>query len=153
MSDEITLEPIGFVSSPVTERTDESWGQVISRIVLKQEYSSGLLGLESFSHAIILTYLHEAKYDPSKHLRRRPRGLPHMPEVGIFSQRAKNRPNPIGSTTVAIIEVGIDYIEVKGLDVINDTPVLDIKPYYSQYDRIDAPSVPEWVNELMVNYF
>lgn len=150
---EIKLSPVGFVSSSITEQTDENWGQIISRILLKPEYIGALSGLEDFSHAIIITYLHQAKYEQEKHLRRRPRGLKSMPETGIFSQRAKDRPNPIGVTTVKIINVGDDYIDVQGLDAVNDTPVLDIKPYYPHYDKIDSPKVPEWVNRLMEKYF
>ena len=153
MQDTITLKPVGFVSSPVIQRVDENWGQVVSRVILEPQYSNGLKGLDGFSHAIIVTYLHESSYNPEKHLRRRPRGLESMPELGIFSQRAKNRPNPIGITAVEILEVGENYLEVQGLDVVNETPVLDIKPYYPQYDRIDSSSVPEWVSELMKNYF
>jgi tRNA-Thr(GGU) m(6)t(6)A37 methyltransferase TsaA len=150
---EIRLIPIGFVSSPVTEQTDENWGRITSRILLQPEYAGALSGLENFSHAMIITYLHQAKYEKEKHLQRRPRGLEDMPKVGIFSQRAKDRPNPIGVTAVRIISVGGTYLEVQGLDAINDTPVLDIKPYYPRYDKIDMPKVPEWVNRLMENYF
>jgi len=150
---EIKLKPIGFVSSPVTERMDENWGEITSKIILQSEYSGALLGLEGFSHAIILTYLHQAHYEKEKHLQRKPRNLEKMPKVGIFSQRAKNRPNPIGVTAVEIVSVGDDYLEVKGLDAINDTPILDIKPYYPDYDKIDSPKIPEWVNRLMKNYF
>lgn len=150
---EINLIPIGFVSSPTTEQTDENWGQITSRILLQPEFIGALSGLEDFSHAIIITYLHQAKYQKEKHLQRRPRGLESMPKVGIFSQRAKDRPNPIGVTAVKIINIGGDYIEVQGLDAINDTPVLDIKPYYPHYDKIDSPKVPEWVNRLMEKYF
>lgn len=150
---EITVRPIGFVSSPVTERIDENWGAVTSRITLKPEFKGALLGLQDFSHAIIVTYLHQAKYDPGKHIQRHPRGIETLPKVGILSQRAKNRPNPIGITTVEIIVVGDDYLEVQGLDAINETPVLDIKPYYPHYDKIEKPKVPQWVNRLMENYF
>jgi len=153
MSEMISMEPIGYVSSPVAERTDENWGQVVSRVVLKSEYSEGLLGLKDFSHAIIVTFLHQANFDSSKHLRRRPKGLDNMPLVGIFSQRAKNRPNPIGITAVEIVSVDNDYLDVRGLDAINGTPVLDIKPYYPQYDRVNSANVPAWVNELMKGYF
>jgi len=150
---EIKLTPIGFVSSPVTEQTDENWGRIMSRIVLQPEYIGALSGLEDFSHAIIITYLHQAKYEKEKHLQRRPRGLEDMPKIGVFSQRAKDRPNPIGVTAVKIVSVGDDYLEVQGLDAIDQTPVLDIKPYYPHYDKIDASEVPEWVNRLMENYF
>lgn len=151
--DKIELNPIGYVSSPVTEKVDENWGGVVSRILLKPEYAGGLLGLKDFSHALIVTYLHQAHFEKGKHLQRRPRGLESMPLVGIFSQRVKDRPNPIGITAVKILSVGDDYLEVQGLDVINDTPVLDIKPYYPQFDTIEDPMVPEWVNRLMEKYF
>lgn len=151
--DRIEFSPIGYVSSTVSEAVDDGWGGVISRILLKPEYAGALLGLKEFSHAVVLTHLHKAHYEKERHLQRRPRGLESMPVVGIFSQRAKDRPNPIGITAVKIVAVGDDYLEVQGLDAINDTPVLDIKPYYSQYDKIETPVVPEWVHRLMENYF
>jgi tRNA-Thr(GGU) m(6)t(6)A37 methyltransferase TsaA len=153
MMNEIRLKPIGIVSSLVTERMDINWGKVKSKIILKPEFDGALLGLEGFSHAIIVTYLHQANYEKEKHLQRRPRNLETMPKVGILSQRAKNRPNPIGITAVEIVNVGNDYLEVKGLDAINGTPILDIKPYYPHYDKIDNPKIPEWVDRLMSDYF
>jgi tRNA-Thr(GGU) m(6)t(6)A37 methyltransferase TsaA len=150
---EVQLKPVGFVSSPVTEQTDENWGGVISRILLRPEYIGALFGLEDFSHAIIVTFLHQAKYEKERHLQRRPQGLEDMPKVGIFSQRAKDRPNQIGVTTVRILCVGSDSMEVQGLDAIDGTPVLDIKPYFPHYDRIDSPKMPEWVDRLMKRYF
>lgn len=151
--DEIKLKSIGYVSSPITQKIDENWGMVTSSILLNPNYAGALLGLEEFSHAIIITYLHQARYEKLKHLQRRPRNLATMPKVGIFAQRAKDRPNPIGITAVEIIDVGNDYLEVKGLDAIDKTPVIDIKPYFPQYDKVDAAVVPEWVNRLMENYF
>ncbi len=149
----IALQAIGFVSSPITERMDANWGATTSRIVLNPEFEGALLGLEDFSHAIIVTYLHQATYDRDKHLQRRPRNLETMPKIGILSQRAKNRPNPIGVTAVAIVNTGLDFLEVRGLDAIHKTPVLDIKPYYPHFDRVDNPKVPEWVDRLMKGYF
>lgn len=99
-----------------------------------------------------MTYLHEAKFIPEKHLIRRPRGLADMPLVGIFAQRAKDRPNPIGITAVRVVSVADGVLTVEGLDAIDGTPVLDIKPYYPAYDRRNA-SVPEWVDRLMRDYF
>jgi len=151
--EEIKLKPIGFVSSPVTKRMDENWGKITSKIKLKPEYTGALTGIDGFSHAIIITYLHQAKYEKEKHLQRRPRNLETMPMAGILSQRAKNRPNPIGITAVEIINAGDDYLELKGLDAIDATPILDIKPYYPDYDKIDNPEVPEWVDRLMKGYF
>lgn len=71
---------------------------------------------------------------------------------GHFLPEGKNRPNRIGLTSVEIIAVTDDTLVVKGLDAVDGTPVLDIKPYYPVYDRKDA-TVPEWVDRLMEHYF
>lgn len=149
----IQLRPIGVVVCPVQAPKDERWGDVVSRIELVPELTGGLDGLAEFSHAIVVTFLHGAEYRAARHLRRRPRGLASMPEVGIFAQRAKDRPNPLGVTAVEIVRVGAASLEVRGLDAIDGTPVLDIKPYFPQFDRIVDPRIPEWVNRLMEGYF
>lgn len=149
----ITLKIIGYVESPVKEQTDEQWGNVEAGIVLQPEYRAGLQGIEKFSHALIVPFLHEAFFYPSKHLIRRPRGLDNMPEVGIFAQRAKDRPNPLGITAVSIVGVENGALVVRGLDAIDGTPVLDIKPYYPSYDLKMNAVVPEWVDRLMEGYF
>lgn len=149
----VSLRVIGTVKSSVEATVDRDWGKVKSRVEIKPEYRGGLKGLESFSHAIIITYLHKSQFDTSRDLQRRPRGMRTMPNVGIFSQRAKNRPNPIGVTAVKIVGVGEDYLEVLGLDAVNTTPVLDIKPYFREYDRIQKPVTPAWVQRLMKGYF
>jgi tRNA-Thr(GGU) m(6)t(6)A37 methyltransferase TsaA len=153
MFEPIMINPIGIVESPVKDPVDENWGAVTSRIVVKAELGPGLLGLGDFSHVIVVTYLHKASFDPARHLQRRPRGLEHMPKVGIFSQRAKDRPNHLGFTAVKLLAVGENHITVQGLDAIDGTPVIDLKPYYPQYDRVDSAVVPAWVEELMKHYF
>jgi tRNA (adenine37-N6)-methyltransferase len=149
----IALAPIGQVVSNIASQTDDSWGQVLSRVVLEPQYRAGLAGLQQFSHVIVVTWLHQAAFSPEAHLVRRPRGLASMPEVGIFSQRAKDRPNPIGLTAVPLLSVESDGIFVRGLDAIDGTPVLDIKPYYPAYDLVSGATVPEWVERLMTGYF
>ena len=149
---EIIMKPIGVVRNEVANRKDVSWGNEVSSIVLEEQYASGLEGLESFSHAIILFYLDQAKFDREKHLQRRPRNREDMPLVGIFAQRGKDRPNRIGITSVEIVSVSDNLLAVKGLDAVDGTPVLDIKPYYPVYDQKDA-SVPAWVDRLMEHYF
>lgn len=144
---------IAYVENSIDKQSDENWGSVVSTIRLKDNYIGALSGLEDFSHVIILTYLHESLFVKEKHLKRHPKNLTEMPLIGIFSQRAKDRPNPIGLTTVKIIDVLEDSLLVEGLDAINGTPVIDIKPYYPQYDKKDNAVVPEWVNILMETYF
>lgn len=147
------LTPIGVVASPVREQTDADWGTVTARVVLDPRYRPGLRGLQEFSHVIVVTLLHQAAFDPQRDLVRRPRGLATMPEVGIFAQRAKDRPNPVGITVVRLLAVEADAAVVRGLDAIDGTPVLDLKPYYPHYDRADDARVPAWVDELMRDYF
>ncbi|MFA9436699.1 tRNA (N6-threonylcarbamoyladenosine(37)-N6)-methyltransferase TrmO [Candidatus Bathyarchaeota archaeon] len=143
---------IGEVKSPVTEAVDMNWGAVISEIVLKPEFAPGLLGLGDFSHAMILTFLHEAKYVPEVHLRRHPQERQDMPFLGIFAQRARHRPNRIGVTACEIVEVTEGSVKVRALDAINGTPVIDVKPYVPVYDRKDA-TIPEWMENMMKGYF
>jgi tRNA-Thr(GGU) m(6)t(6)A37 methyltransferase TsaA len=143
---------IGEVNSHVTEAVDMNWGEVVSEIVLKPEYTPGLLGLGDFSHAMILTFLHEAKYNPEVHLRRHPQERQDMPLLGIFAQRARHRPNRIGVTACEIVEVTENSVKVRALDAINGTPVIDVKPYVPVYDRKDA-TIPEWMENMMKDYF
>lgn len=150
--DKIVMTPVGKVVNEVANRKDTSWGDDISSIVLDEQYVSGLKGLEDFSHAIILFYLDKAEYKKEKHLQRRPQNRDDMPLVGIFSQRGKDRPNKIGMTSVEIVSVTDNTLVVKGLDAVDGTPVLDIKPYYPAYDKKEA-TVPEWVERLMEHYF
>jgi len=147
------VEAIGIVQSPVKEGIDENWGAVESTIQMREELTAGLQGLEQFSHITVVFYMDRATFNPATDLIRRPQGRPDMPEVGIFAQRAKHRPNPIGTTAVKLVAVQGNRITVRGLDAIDGTPVLDVKPYYPQYDRVDNPTIPAWVQTLMDKYF
>ena len=146
------IEPIGFVRSPVAQGVDERWGDVIADIELRPELAPGLHGLNQFSHVVVVFYMHQASFDAAD-LQRRPQGRADMPLLGIFAQRAKHRPNPLGITTVQLVQVAGHVLQVKGLDAIDGTPVLDIKPYFPAFDRVADAAVPPWVPLLMQNYF
>jgi len=147
------LRSIGIVRAPVTDPVDLDWGSIESRILLHPEYRPGLRGLGDFSHVVVIALLHGASFEPAKHLVRRPRGRSDMPEVGIFAQRAKDRPNPIGTTVVPLLSVEPDGITVRGLDAIDGTPILDLKPHFPAFDSPAQAEVPEWVERLMRGYF
>lgn len=149
----IAIEPIGHVHSPVIEPVDDGWGDVVSEVRLRPELADGLNGLESFSHVIIVFWMHEADFDPAEHLTRHHRGRADMPETGIFAQRARHRPNRIGITPVKLLEVDGANIRVQGLDAIDGTPVLDVKPYMPVFDRVDEATVPGYIDRLMADYF
>jgi len=106
--------------------------------------------IESFSHLEILFYFD--KVDKIVYSGR-PRGNPDYPVVGIFAQRKKDRPNQIGLTTVELLEHNERSIKVKGLDAIDGTPVVDIKPVFKEFTAPDEVRQPEWVQDLMKDYW
>lgn len=149
----LNIEPIGTVKSPVKEGVDEDWGGVVSEIYLEERYALGLAGLNEFSHIFVVFYMHKSTFEEGAHLQRRPQGRQDMPLIGIFAQRAKHRPNPIGVSAVELLVVRGNIITVRGLDAIDGTPILDVKPYFPVYDcRVEART-PGWVDELMKGYF
>ena len=96
---------IGKVKSNVTERIDHNWGETVSKIIINEELQDGLKGLEDFSHVIVVYHLNEADFVKERHLTRKPQGREDMPNVGIFSQRAKDRPSAIGITSVKLLSI------------------------------------------------
>lgn len=149
----IELKSIGIVHNSIENKKDISWGNDVSKIIIDEQFEQGLIGLSDFSHIMVVYYLDKANFNIEKHLVRKPQGREDMPMVGILSQRAKDRPNPIGITSVELIEVNKNVILVKGLDAIDNTPILDIKPYYPMYDCKNNAVVPKWVESLMEHYF
>ena len=148
------FKPIGLVRSSVTEAIDHCWGEIESDIHLNDSFAGGLIKLDQFSHVIIIFYMHKTPmFNLKTDLIRRPQGRLDMPKIGIFAQRAKHRPNPIGITVVPVISITKNILKVKGLDAIDGTPVLDIKPYFPIFDRINTAKTPKWVDELMSDYF
>ena len=149
----MNCSPIGTVKSPVTEGVDQGWGDVVSEIHVDADLADGLHGLESFSHVVVVFDMHRSSWTPTNDLVRRPQGREDMPLLGIFAQRAKHRPNPIGVTSVRLLGVEGNVLRVGGLDAIDGTPILDIKPYFPQYDSVIDTQTPEWVDRLMSGYF
>ena len=147
------LEPVGVVKSPVTGAVDERWGEVVSEIHLAERLAPGLSGIDQFSHLLILFFMHQATFSEETDLVRRQRGRSDMPRTGIFAQRAKHRPNPIGVTAVRLLGVHGNVLRVQGLDAIDGTPVLDIKPYVPAFDLVQHAVIPEYIERLMKDYF
>jgi tRNA (Thr-GGU) A37 N-methylase len=84
---------------------------------------------------------------------RRPRDNPEWPEVGIFAQRGRGRPNRIGVSVCTLLSVDGKRVSVRGLDAIDGTPVLDIKPYMHQFGPRGEIRQPRWADEIMADYF
>jgi tRNA-Thr(GGU) m(6)t(6)A37 methyltransferase TsaA len=150
----VTLRPIGVVSSPRVEATDDDWGTVESTITLLPPCTArSALGLDAFSHVDVVYLFHGV--DPASVTveARVPRGNPAWPEVGILAQRAKARPNRLGVTTCELLGVDGPVVRVRGLDAIDGTPVLDLKPYMEEFGPRGSVRQPAWSRELMAGYW
>jgi tRNA (adenine37-N6)-methyltransferase len=150
----IHMKPIAYVRNSRETTEDDFWGDIISSIELTDEYSEqSLLGIDDFSHVEVIFYFDQVKDDKIEIEVRHPRNNKAYPKVGIFAQRGKNRPNKIGLTTVELLKREGKEIHVKGLDAINGTPILDLKPVMKEFTRHSEIKQPLWVSDLMKNYW
>ena len=141
---EISLKPIGIVRNHIKEPTREESSGVVSEIIIDESLNEALDDLEQFSHIIVLYWIHRSRRPAP--LKVHPRGDPDRAERGVFSTRSPSRPNPIGKATVKLLERNGNILEVQGLDAIDGSPVLDIKPYIPGYDSVENDyRAPSWM--------
>lgn len=149
----IEIIPVGIVKSERTEIRDDHW-QGQSQIIIAEEHGAeALLGIDSFSHLQIIFQFHlidKKKYPPGP---RHPRSNPKWPMVGIFARRGKNRPNHLGLTTVKLDRVDGRTLWVTGLDALDGSPVIDIKPVMRGFMPVGDIHQPEWAFEIMKDYW
>jgi tRNA (Thr-GGU) A37 N-methylase len=150
------MTPIGIVRNARNEPIDDDWDRVDSTIQLDPAIldEGATDGLRSFSHVEVVFVFD--RVDPAGVERgsRHPRGNAAWPAVGILAQRAKDRPNRIGVTVCELMAVrpgGV--VEVRGLDAIDGTPVLDIKPVMGEFLPRGEVRQPAWATELMEGYW
>jgi len=147
----ITLKPIGVVHNEVKERppaeVSDWFLEIISEIVIEPRLTEALDGLEGFSHIIVLYWMHHPVSGEIQN-KRHPQGRKDVPIVGLFATRAPHRPNRIGKTTVRLLRRQGNTLRVKGLDALDGTPVLDIKPYIPGYDSVADAKFPQWTIKL-----
>lgn len=142
---EIKIKSVGIAKNQEKKHFG-NWRNVITKLVINKEYKDALDGLNEYSHLVVIYWMHEVKKCDIKHV---PQGkTKEVPEVGIFACRCAERPNPIGISTAKIVSIDNNIITVKGLDIIDNTPILDIKPYTPQYDVAKDVKVPAWTNKL-----
>lgn len=140
----IRFRPIGRVRCKFSEeelRTKR--GSIVSEVIIDPLYVQALDGVESYSHLFVIFYMHKVPLREARHLKVHPRGRVDVEKVGVFATRNRNRPNPIGLAVVELLERRGNSLKVQGLDALDGTPVLDIKPY----DPIDVQKrvrVPRW---------
>lgn len=142
----ITINPLGRAKNSVDKPTLPGWKELITEIIINDDYAKGLDGIDEYSHIIVVYWMDKEK---ECHLRHHPQGRSDVPFGGIFACRCPQRPNPIAMSTVKLISREHNVLNVKGLDILNNTPILDIKPYWPQYDEVNNSKVPSWVEKLI----
>lgn len=154
MTTSISLEPVAWVRGGRAEAVDDSWGSVEARIVLADRFApDALAGLNGFSHLEIVFHFDRVAPDAVVTDARHPRGRTDWPRVGIFAQRGKARPNRIGVSICELVSVAANTLTVRGLDAIDGTPVLDIKPVLKGFLPRGEVREPDWANEIMAAYW
>jgi len=150
MSDQppaMNLKAIGRVSNGIKEPIRHGWREVISEITVNSELSQALDGLEEFSHLIVLYWMHQLDRGRKLPLKVHPMGNQDLPLTGRFATRSPSRPNPVGQATVELLERRANVLKVKGLDAIDGTPIIDIKPYIPGYDSANDARAPRWMSQ------
>jgi tRNA (adenine37-N6)-methyltransferase len=149
-----SVSAIAHVKNSRREIKDDDWGNVISVIELDPSLpEEALFEIESFSHAEIIYYFHLVEDARIETGSRHPRNNQDWPKVGILSQRGKNRPNRLGASIVKVLKREGRQLHVQGLDAIDGTPILDIKPVMREFLPREEVTQPEWATELMRNYW
>ncbi len=140
----IELEPVAFIKSEFIDFKRKITRDTVSNIVLINEFTEdALLGIEQFSHLEIVWYFHLATKPIQQIVF--PRGNKELPQMGIFAVRGPHRPNHIATTIVQLIKKEGKTLTVYGLDAVDGTPVLDIKPVPAMFLPGKILKQPDWV--------
>ncbi|MCX5408843.1 SAM-dependent methyltransferase [Streptomyces sp. NBC_00335] len=158
--DPVEVVPVGVVVGGRSAVVDDDWGRETAVIRLAPERfgPQALYGLEDFSHVEVVFHFDRVPEDKIETGARHPRGNPDWPLVGIFAQRGKNRPNRLGLSRCRVLKVDVlaadgPELHVEGLDAVAGTPVLDLKPYMTEFGPRGEHRQPEWATELMRDYY
>jgi tRNA-Thr(GGU) m(6)t(6)A37 methyltransferase TsaA len=145
---EITLKAIGRVRNSVEKMKREGWESVVSQIIVNPGLEEALAGVEDYSHLLILFWLSRVPKAGRGMKKIHPKSLQDLPLVGIFATRTQYRPNPIGLTLVKLLGRRKNVLRVRGLDALNGTPVIDIKPITPRHEFPKDIRVPKWYDQL-----
>lgn len=144
----VAVRPIGIVRNKVKEPTPFGWEEVESEILIREELAPALEGIEGFSHITVLFWMHLLPEEKRSLTKIHPRDREDLPLMGVLATRTQCRPNPVGSTTVRLLGRKGNRLMVLGLDAVDGSPVLDLKPYLPPYDSMPEVRMPDWVKRL-----
>lgn len=154
-SPQIVLHPIGHIRCSRKQPLDDNWSVESTAIELEPGLFSteSLAGLSEFSHIEVVFFMDGVAESERNRGSRHPRGDSKYPLTGVFAQRGRNRPNPLGLTVCRIKSIDGLRLEVQDCDAIDGSPVLDIKPYVCSFGPKGKVSEPRWMQDLMNDYW
>jgi tRNA-Thr(GGU) m(6)t(6)A37 methyltransferase TsaA len=144
----ISLKAIGRVHNSVRKIKREGWDSVVSKVILDKAFAEALEGVEEYSHLLVLFWLSRVRKAERKMKKIHPKSRQDLPLVGIFATRTQYRPNPIGLTLVKLLGRKKNVLKVQGLDALDGTPVIDIKPISPHQEFPKKKRVPKWYDQL-----
>ena len=143
----MTLRAVAVVRNGVRETRMGGWQDVRSDIIVRQDLEPSLDGIDSYSHLIVLFYMQQVPEQEKERTHVHPRGDTRYPLQGVLATRSPRRPNPIGMAVVPLLRRRRNILRVKGLDALDGTPVLDLKPYLPQHDSVPDARLPDWATD------
>ncbi|MDP2728586.1 MAG: tRNA (N6-threonylcarbamoyladenosine(37)-N6)-methyltransferase TrmO [Dehalococcoidia bacterium] len=143
----ISIRPIGWVRNQVTQLRDD-WSQIVSEIEVEETWVEALEGIEQFSHIVVLFWMHRLEEKERNIKRIHPKDRLDLPLLGVFATRTQYRPNPIGVTVARLLRREGRSLWVQGLDALDGSPVLDLKPYTPALEPTSEVTLPDWVARL-----
>jgi tRNA (Thr-GGU) A37 N-methylase len=155
MRQAIVIQPVGWVRGGRGQPEDDSWGTVEAAIALDPERfgPDATKGLQDFSHLEVVFHFDRVVEAAIHSGARHPRGRSDWPAVGIFAQRGKDRPNRIGVSFCELVRAEGLTLTVRGLDAIDGTPVLDLKPVLKGFLPRGPVREPAWAEAIMQDYW
>jgi tRNA-Thr(GGU) m(6)t(6)A37 methyltransferase TsaA len=143
----INLIPIGYVKNSILEPKREDCQSVTSEIIVNEDLKEALSGIDDFSHIIVIYWMHRIPSSERSILKVHPKRNQNLPLTGVFATRSPARPNPMGMSTVKLLERRGNILKVMGLDAVDGTPVLDIKPHIPGSDSPAGTKTPGWLRK------
>jgi tRNA-Thr(GGU) m(6)t(6)A37 methyltransferase TsaA len=156
---------VGFVRSDIEEPSlvarsgDLDWGnedrrpshtpEIVSELVIDPGYAGILDGIEDFSHLLVIYWAHLVEPEGRTITRVHPMGRKDLPLVGVFSTCSPARPNPVLVIAVRLLERKGYTLRVEGLDAVDGSPIVDIKPYLPSYYAIEDAKLSDWMNNIL----
>ena len=144
---EILLKSIGICNSPFKELVNmpvqpRGAKNTLATITIEKQYQDGLKDLDGFSHIYLMYYFHKVK---EAKLQVVPFNDKTNTKRGVFSTRTPMHPNSLGLSVVEIVSVKENIVTIKGVDILDGTPIIDIKPYIENFDKIDIATKSGWM--------